>query len=421
MASTPPQERREPSTSPASTESSDSSLLADLSFDYVYDEDGNFVRLSKGSPKSHRQSAAYSPASSPLDIEPSSAPVASSPLVNNVLGPHGASDSDLVSLTSPRPTSLTRSESAFPILNGNNVAAPERELDRDSAPSMARSFQRVASVPAIAMGAASASTNGGPKRVFPRRAVDEQQEARQKRNGDELRARLLSSTAAESQGQLMFPDEKENIGRGGSDLQSVEELYGSIARGSIDGTPAARLLALSRPAYASLSTGRPAGDLGSSRRRFSSSNSANGSRSSRIMKGSGKKHAVDRISELDQSTDDEAYGYEPVSDHGHDDGTDLDEPQVEPVSRAPSREGVLSLSQSRPRRSASLSGSDEPYHGSISGHARSQKSQSRSSRPGTNVGPPRETGLLPRRVTVEERDRQEMEQRAEFKSQIPGC
>ncbi|KAK0504051.1 other/TTK protein kinase [Armillaria luteobubalina] len=412
MASTPPQERREPSASPASTESSDSSLLADLSFDYVYDEDGNFVRLSKGSPKSHRQSAGYSPASSPLDTEPSLEPVASSLSVNNVLGPHGASDPDVVSLTSPRPTSLTRTESAFAILS--SVAAPERELDRDSAPSMVRSFQRVASVPAITMSTASASTNGAPKRKFPRRVVDEQQEARQKRNGEELRARLLSSTAADSQGQFIFPDEKENIGRGGG-LQSVEELYGSAARGSMDSTPAARLLAPSRPAHASLSTGRPTCDLGTSRRRFSSSNSATASRSSRIMKGSGKKHAIDRISELDQSTDEEIYGYEPVNDHGHDDGTDLDEPQVEPVSRAPSREGVLSLSQSRPRRSASLSVPEEPYHGSINGHAHSQQSESRSSRPGTNAGPPRETALLPRRVTVEERERQEMEQRTEFK------
>ncbi|KAK0188018.1 other/TTK protein kinase, partial [Armillaria mellea] len=393
--------------SPASTESSDSSLLADLSFDYVYDEDGNFVRLSKGSPKSHRQSAGYSPASSPLDIEPSSEPVASSPSVNDVLGPHDAPDSDLVSLTSPRPTSLTRSESAFSILSGHNVAAPEREHDRDSAPLVARSFQRVASVPAVAMSTALGSTNGGPKRSFPRRTVDDQQEARQKRNGEELRPRLLSSTAADSQGHFMFPEEKENIGRGGSDLQSVEELYGSIARGSMDNTPAARLAAPSRPAYASLSTGRPTSDLGSSRRRFSSSNSANGSRSSRIMKGSGKKHAVDRISELDQSTDEEAYGCEPVSDHDHDDGSDLEEPQVEPVTRAPSREGVLSLMGQR-----SL------ITGSISGHARSQQPQSRSSRPGTNAGPQKETALLPRRVTVEERDRQEMEQRAEFKSRL---
>ncbi|KAK0464584.1 other/TTK protein kinase [Desarmillaria tabescens] len=419
MASTPPQERREPSASPASTESSDSSEL-DLSFTYVYDDDGNFVRLSKGSPKSQRQSAAYSPATSPLEVVPSSEPVASSPSPNNVLGPHGASDSDLVSLTSPRPPSLTRSESAFPILSGHNLVAPEREIDRDSAPSMARSFQRVASGPAIAMSIASASTNGGAKRLFPRRVVDELQEARQKRNGEELRARLLSSTAADSQGQhlLSYPDEKENIGRG-SDLQSVEELYGSSARAPIDDSPAARLLAASRPAYASLSSlsagTRPVGDLASSRRRLSSSNSANGNRNSRILKGSGKKHVVDRISELDQSTDEEAYGYEQVSDHGHDDGTDLDEPQVDSVSRAPSREGVLSLSQSKPRRSASLSGSDEPYRGSISSHARSQQSQSRSSRPGTGAGPHRETGILPRRVTVEERDRQETEQRAESK------
>ncbi|KAK0201730.1 other/TTK protein kinase [Desarmillaria ectypa] len=413
MASTPPQEKREPSTSPASTESSDFSAL-DLSFEYVYDDDGNYVRLSKGSPKSERQSATYSPASSPLEIEPSSEPVASA---NNVPGPHGALDSDLVSLTSPRPTSLTRSESAFPILSGHNFVAPERELDRDSAPSMARSFQRVTSGPAIAMSVASASTSAGPKRLFPRRAVDELQEAWQKRNGEELRDRLLSSTA-DSQGKhmLSYPDEKENIGRGGSDLQSVEELYGLSARAPVDGAPAARLLAPSRPAYVSLSTGtRLASDLASSRRRLSSSNSVSGNRNSRILKGSGKKHMIDRISELDQSTDEEAYGYEQVSDHAHDEGTDLDEPQVESVSRAPSREGVLSLSQSRPRRSTSLSGSDEPYHGSIDGHARSQQFQSRPSRPGTSVGSHRETGLLPRRVTVEEWDGQEMGQRAEFR------
>ncbi|KAG6918317.1 hypothetical protein DXG01_015175 [Tephrocybe rancida] len=102
--------------------SDDSSIIDDLSFDYVFDNEGNYVRLSKGSSsKSNHSSPPTPPDNLPLQqpdphLKPSPPAIA-------------------------RRSSLSRSESAYPVLV--TTTAPKSDAQRP------RSFQRVASGPAL--------------------------------------------------------------------------------------------------------------------------------------------------------------------------------------------------------------------------------------------------------------------------------
>lgn len=134
-------------TPPGGTPSSDdSSVIDDLSFDYIVDPDGNFVRLSKGS-----NSKSVSNHSSPPTPEPSVSPPPSQ------LSTTGLKPPSPILLNSPvappRRGSLSRSESAYPVLTTTTT-------DRvQSHPiSAARSFQRVASGPALLPGTNASKT-----------------------------------------------------------------------------------------------------------------------------------------------------------------------------------------------------------------------------------------------------------------------
>ncbi|KAG6900175.1 hypothetical protein C0993_001887 [Termitomyces sp. T159_Od127] len=130
-------------TSLGSPPSDDSSIIDDLSFDYVFDNEGNYVRLSKcSSSKSNHSSPATPPDNLPLQpTEPHSKP--SPPTI-------------------ARRASLSRSESAYPVLV--TPAAPKSDVQ---AP---RSFQRANS------GSALMSNKARP---LPRRiAMDESSKQR---------------------------------------------------------------------------------------------------------------------------------------------------------------------------------------------------------------------------------------------------
>lgn len=166
---TPPSPRAHPSTPPlpsSSPASDDSEFIEDLSFDYIFDIDGNFVRTStKGAPsvsKSRRES------SSPATTEESFQAA-----VKDILGPLSPP-----SLVSPpahtRRSSLSRSES----YSAPNVLAPPPPLPSQSV-SQARSFQRVASVPASVVAPLGHASSLRAMRPLARRITSEDRESNQ--------------------------------------------------------------------------------------------------------------------------------------------------------------------------------------------------------------------------------------------------
>ncbi|KAF4577158.1 Dual-specificity kinase, spindle pole body (SPB) duplication and spindle checkpoint function [Pleurotus pulmonarius] len=163
--------------SPSSTPSDDSSVIDDLSFDYVFDADGNYVRLSKGGSAKSNHSSPPTPAdrlprdSDPLPTQPN--------LLLQVKPPSP------ISLNSPvRRGSLSRSESACPVLNGPGMLPSERV---NPAANAARSFQRVASGPALIKSATSLAGQSQPKgRLIARRVTMEDQEPQSRKQLEDL-------------------------------------------------------------------------------------------------------------------------------------------------------------------------------------------------------------------------------------------
>ncbi|KAG5642666.1 hypothetical protein DXG03_002350 [Asterophora parasitica] len=165
MSSTPPAtsphlKSRLSSTTPPSD---DSSIIDDLSFDYVFDNEGNYVRLSKGSSSKSNNSSPPTPQDNlPQALDPPLKPKLSPPQV-------------------ARRSSLSRSESAYPVL----VSAPQSDVQPP------RSFQRVASGPAL---------SNNKARPLPRRVTTMEESNKQR----PLQTR--SSRATD-----LLQHEKENI------------------------------------------------------------------------------------------------------------------------------------------------------------------------------------------------------------------
>ncbi|KAG5638162.1 hypothetical protein H0H81_001458 [Sphagnurus paluster] len=112
-----PVDHHKPRASSATPPSDDSSIIDDLSFEYVFDSEGNYVRLSKGSSSKSNNSSPPTPQDNLPPPDPPLKPIS-------------------------RRASLSRSESAYPVLV-STTAAPQT----DGPPP--RSFQRVASGPAL--------------------------------------------------------------------------------------------------------------------------------------------------------------------------------------------------------------------------------------------------------------------------------
>ena len=102
-----------PGLSPKSTGSSDDSSIIDISFDYKFDENGNFIRVSKGSSKS----SVSAPASPPQDVNALGSLSSSAP----------AESAEVVNKPTHRRASLSRSES----MPSETLAVPQaRTLTR---------------------------------------------------------------------------------------------------------------------------------------------------------------------------------------------------------------------------------------------------------------------------------------------------
>ncbi|KXN88242.1 Serine/threonine-protein kinase mph1 [Leucoagaricus sp. SymC.cos] len=167
------------------TPPSDDSYIEDLSFDYVFDENGNMQRISKGSSKPSPQT--YTPPTPPDDIEPKDLKKPPSPISLN--SPIGRS-------------SLSRSESAFPALE--TVVSPTGEKPERPA----RSFGRTTSGPVLSSVpsyAAPTASSAAKPRTAPRRVTL-----------DEVPERDLAVASSRSRQALdshlhTHQDEKENI------------------------------------------------------------------------------------------------------------------------------------------------------------------------------------------------------------------
>lgn len=287
--SSPPPTAAHSRASSVSPYSSESSIIDELSFDYGYDEEGNFVRNSKGSTsRTSPRSSLSTPPKDLTGIDSSELPPAKS----------------LQPSPSLRRASLSRSESAYPVLNG---PSSERDRAQPHSANPARSFLRTASgpIPTTTITSTTEST-GPPIRTLPRR-IDQTLEARQKRNTEELRARLAS----------IEQEEKENI----CDIPAVDSSRPASSVSS-------RALP-SRSAYGSQSLGNVVRPLIDIPQRVLSSSSR------MVLKGTGStKPPIDRISEVVSATEsddgDDGYAYgrgPPVNIDGPD--TDLGEQSVD--------------------------------------------------------------------------------------------
>ncbi|KAJ7288376.1 other/TTK protein kinase [Mycena rebaudengoi] len=392
---TPPSPRAHPSTPPlpsSSPASDDSEFIEDLSFDYIFDIDGNFVRTStKGAPsasKSRRES------SSPATTEESFQAA-----VKDILGPLSPP-----SLVSPpahtRRSSLSRSES----YSAPNVLAPPPPLPSQSV-SQARSFQRVASVPASVVAPLGHASSLRAMRPLARRVTSEDRESNQDpRNAGSGRVPVIDEHQQE---------EKENLGgvAGTRPLSfplpaTHQDEVAYVPTTSTPGPPSTKLQGPTRL----VSTVRPrvdayAGTAGRQQQagvqRSQSQTQRGPQRVTRSAVSFGKVETI-KPTEPDEDTDidDELIvNYETSS--------------LEPLTRSRTH-GSGSLGHSgntRPRRSASLSDAfahePEPPVQYQSQNANNQ-SQSQS-RPGTSLGFSTEgapvNGDGPRRVMLDERER----------------
>lgn len=163
--------------------SDDSSIIEDLSFEYVQNDAGEYVRLSKGSSKSN-VSSPPTPTESPL--QPDQPVHLKPPSPSSLESPTGRG-------------TLSRSESAFPVLLGSG-ANSERP---------ARSFQRVASGPAISMTPSYAAPTAASKaRPTTRRVTLEENRDRLDAAYSSLRTRQTLDSNANAN---TLQEEKENI------------------------------------------------------------------------------------------------------------------------------------------------------------------------------------------------------------------
>jgi len=402
--------------------SDDSSIIDDLSFDYICDPDGNIVRLSKGSSSKSAHSSPPTPKEAlgpdPPGLKPPSPDLLASPVAR---------------------ISLSRSESAYSALTGALIGSSSAVVNEKPS----RSFQRVASGPALSMGPSSvgpsylvptASSLSKP-RVAARRITMEDGRERQ----ESISAPRTRQTLDANAYPYSLQEEKENIS------ESEEHPYiqtASVAVKMRSSPPlvtrsvsaASTRLPSARAAYlangASSTSGRPLAEVPLPQRGSHARPPLPGAnRAARIMKSSSASkyssstNAVnfDRISEAEASDNEHLGGHHSpkAAPAGGDDTEPEDEP-FEPAmvplpSSRPRTQGlsinvnpVLSsstaLAQSgntRPRRSASLSDAlsmfptnnffqtllfkiliaNDDYHLQLQ-----QQYQNPNSRPGTSLG-----------------------------------
>ncbi|KAF8225901.1 hypothetical protein L208DRAFT_405195 [Tricholoma matsutake] len=387
--SSPPRTPVEYKPRPANTtpNSDDSSVIDDLSFDYVFDHEGNYVRLSKGSSKSNHSS----PPTPPDNIHP-----------------------DIPSKLSPpnRRSSLSRSESAYATLN----VAP-------SDPAPARSFQRVTSGPALSSHKA---------RTFPRRVTLEDSKPRPMSGTGPSRPPRTNDVSS-------YPHEKENILSVESDIQEVQASKPSIASRIVP-----TRTGYSRPLLADT---------------YQRQILPGPSRAGRIMKSIGFGLGLTKSIPESHATGIEDLPSDYETDPGENDppapsttpfpstddlqslvnngDTEVIEPASIPSSSnqrsyagppnststreaAPIKEPALSMSTgTRPRRSASLSDALNLHDTGYGYQYQQQQQQLREQYQGLrSASNGNDNTGGPRRVTLEEREREEREMRAEYKSAI---
>ena len=342
--------------------SDDSSIIDDLSFDYIIDPEGNLVRLSKGSSSKSNHSSPPTPQDASLQpdlplIKPPS-PELNSPVSR---------------------ISFSRSESAFPAPSSGSSIVPLNEKP-------ARSFQRVASGPATSMStsylAPTSISLSNPRAASRRIAMEDGKDFHEV--GNSLRTRLTVE-----QNSRTLQEEKENI----SESDELPPIQAALAAVKQRNSPplASRLVSSSssrvppaRAAYlsngSSTASGRPLTDIQRGTRSRQIMPGPN--RAGRIMKstsapkynGSAVHPSFDRISERETSDSEQADYYSPVRITVNGDDTDQEDeplvvvdPAAVPLPSGPHVSGgrqrglsagstaALSLSGTRPRRSASLS------------------------------------------------------------------
>ena len=282
--------------------SDDSSIIDDLSFDYIVDQEGNFVRLSKSSSKSNHSSPP-TPQESSLQPDP----------------PLKPPSPDLLNSPMTR-ISLSRSESAFPILSSGSSTAAQNDKP-------ARSFQRVLSGPAITMSASAsylAPTNSSlsKPRVAPRRIALE--DSRERHEANSL-SRTRQTIDSNIHSHTLLQEEKENISES-DDHPQIKTAMAAIKQRSSPPL-ATRLVSSSstrvpatRAAYlangASSASGRPLTDI--QRASHSRQIMPGPNRAGRIMKStSASKYSssaaiapsFDRIAERETSDSEQAGDY----------------------------------------------------------------------------------------------------------------
>lgn len=367
---TPEDNRSSKSTTP---NSDDSSIIDDLSFDYIIDPEGNLVRLTKDSSSKSNHSSPPTPLDTSL--QPAEVP----------LKPPSP---DLFDFNSPvSRISLSRSESAFPALSGGSLTGAHNEMPP-------RSFQRVVSGPATMSASYLAPTasllskpRAAPRRITMEESRDRHEVNSSSRSRQALESNLHSHTLQEEKENISESDEHPYIqtATGVVKQRSSPPLANRLVSSSSSRVPPARAAYLANGA--STASGRPLTDLqrGSHSRQIMQGPN----RAGRIMKSaSASKYSssaihpsFDRISERETSDSDR------VAVNGDD--TDLEDdpvPTIESaaiplpssVSSGPHSSGgrqrgqsVLSVNMnvglsagstalplsgsSRPRRSASLS------------------------------------------------------------------
>jgi len=358
-----PDDRRHP-TSTTTPSSDDSSIIDDLSFDYIQDSDGNLVRLSKGSSSKSNYSSPPTPQDS---LQPD---------IPAICEPHSP---DLLQVSPMARATLSRSEGAFPAQTGSLSAV---QNDKP-----ARSFQRVASGPLLTQAPSFLPSTSNPSlskpRVAPRRVTME--DARE--TLDSVGASRSRQTLDANAYSHALQEEKENISE--SDeipiIQTatiVKKHRNSPPLVTRSTSATSTRTPSNRTPYGSGSSSagsRPLADVSLAQRTAHARQIVSTSnRATRIVKSSSlSKYSTpsnpsnfDRISEVESSDNELAPQYFPIHTPGEDDTEPEDDlvPSAEsvayaqqPVSSNPllrSRSAANSLSQSgnsRPRRSASLS------------------------------------------------------------------
>ncbi|KAK2465247.1 hypothetical protein APHAL10511_002601 [Amanita phalloides] len=403
-----PQTTCSPPTTPTPP-SDDSSVIDDLSFDYIFDDNGGYIRLSKGSSKSQNSPPTPNETSLHTDLPPSP----------------------------PSRPSLSRSESAY---------LPPSGTDKPNA----RSFQRVASGPALSLTPNLPPAAVSKTRALSRRATSEdvnrEQDARKVDLPGHIRPQLDSHN--------MHQEEKENVSEveeaayhppSNRQRHSPPQLSRSVVsslRSSYQHHPsrmahASQANSANRPPDTSQRASHPRQVLPGPNRAGRVVKLAGSNAVLLAPKHSSSSSGIDRIAEHEGSESE--FGTsdpQPQITPGEETDTGEDEVAVDPASIPPSQglsssnvgrqrsfmvptastSLVNSSSITRPRRSASLSDAlvqEDPCQLQV----QQQLYSISASRPGISLGISTDVDGMggPRRVNVEEWERQEMEIRKKLK------